>query len=402
MWQRIKNIYHLFVAIFANILFFFPSRKMRVIAVTGTDGKTTTVSLIYHILKTSGARVSMISSISAIIDDKAYDTGFHVTTPDSFSLQRFLRKARNKKSKHFVLEVTSHAIDQNRILGIPIEVGVLTNVTSEHLDYHKTYDSYLKTKIKLLNKAKISIVNGDDISYTLLSEAKTKKLPENWVTYGLTEISDYNPRNFDIKKAHLVGDFNKYNVLAAVAAVKSLGIKDEIIKKSLASFHEPIGRVEYVYQKDFSIMIDFAHTPNAFEKILSTVKPITKGKIIHVFGSAGERDVLKRPFLGEISSSYCDILILTAEDPRSEDVNKIIAEIEIGIKREQVEVIRIPDRKEAIKAAIQMAKKNDLVLITGKSQEGSMTTGNIELPWDEFKVVEDTLRNKEKIHEKDK
>ena len=394
MWQGIKNIYHFLVAVFANILFFFPSRKMKVVAVTGTDGKTTTVSLIYHILKTSGAKVSMISSIAAVIDGVSYDTGFHVTTPASFSLQRFLRKARNKKSEYFVLEVTSHAIDQNRIVGIPIKVGVLTNITNEHLDYHKTYDNYLRTKLSLLKKAKISVVNSDDSSYTLLSEAKNKKPQDNWITYGLSESSDYNPKTFDIKQARLVGDFNKYNVLAAVSTAKSLEIKDEVIKKALGSFHMPIGRVDYVYQKDFNIMIDFAHTPNAFEKILSTVRPITKGKIIHVFGSAGERDALKRPFLGEISSRYCDILVLTAEDPRSEDVNKIISEIEVGIKREQAEVIRIPDRKEAIEAAIQMAKKDDLVLITGKAQEGSMTTDKEDLPWDEFAVVDQALNRR--------
>lgn len=394
MWRKFKNTYHLLVAILANVLFLFPSRTMKVIGVTGTDGKTTTVNLIYHILETAGHKVSMVSSISAVVDGRIYDTGFHVTTPTPYALQKFLRKARKAKSEFFVLEVTSHAIDQNRIFGIPFEVGVLTNITNEHLDYHKTYDNYLKTKLSLLKKSKISIVNSDDSSYTLLSEARSKKPQENWITYGLSESSDYNPKTFDIKQARLVGDFNKYNVLAAVSAAKSLGIKDEVIKKALGSFHIPVGRVDYVYQKDFSIMIDFAHTPNAFEKILSTVRPITKGKIIHVFGSAGERDILKRPFLGEISSQYCDILVLTAEDSRSEDVNKIIAEIEVGIKKEQAEVIRIPDRHEAIEAAIQMAKKDDLVLITGKAQEGSMTTDQKELPWDEFAVVDQALKNR--------
>ncbi|HYM65649.1 MAG TPA: UDP-N-acetylmuramoyl-L-alanyl-D-glutamate--2,6-diaminopimelate ligase [Candidatus Sulfotelmatobacter sp.] len=391
MWQKVKNVYHLLVAILANFIFLFPARRIKVVAVTGTDGKTTTVNLIYHILKTAGKKVSMISSINAVIGGKVYDTGFHVTTPSSFALQRFLRRS---KSEYFVLEVTSHAIDQNRIFGVPVSVGVITNVTNEHLDYHKTYDNYLKTKASLLKKAKTSIVNTDDISYTLLSDVKNKKLPENWVTYGMSEVSDYNPKTFDIGMAKLVGDFNKYNVLASVSAAKSLGIPDETIKKALSSFHMPIGRVDYVYKKDFSIMIDFAHTPNAFKKILSTVKPLTKGRIIHVFGSAGQRDVLKRPFLGELSSTYSDIVILTAEDPRSEDVNKIIAEIEIGIKREECEVIRIPDRKEAIEAAVQMAKKGDLVLITGKAQEGSMTTNQKELPWDEFAVVEKALSNR--------
>jgi len=396
MWQKTKNIYHLVVAIFANILFFFPSRKMKIIAVTGTDGKTTTVNLIYHILKSSGAKVSMISSIAAVIDGKTYDTGFHVTTPASFALQKFLRKARNKKSEYFVLEVTSHAIDQNRIAGIAIKVGVLTNVTNEHLDYHKTYDDYLRTKLKLLEKAKIAIVNSDDSSYMFLSEVKSRKARGNWITYGLSESSDYNQSTFDIKENNLLGEFNKYNILASVAACKALGIGDESIKKALKTFHLPIGRADYVYQKDFSIMIDFAHTSNASEQILKAVRPTVKGSLIHVFGSAGERDALKRPFLGEVSSQYCDILILTAEDPRTEDVNTIITEIETGIKKGKCEVIRIPDRKEAIQAAIQMAKKNDLVLITGKSQESSMNYGKGEEPWDEYKMVEEALKAREK------
>ncbi len=396
MWQKIKNIYHFFIAIFVNILFFFPSRKMKVVAVTGTDGKTTTVSLIYHILKSSGAKVSMISSIAAVIDGKAFETGSHVTTPASFPLQRFLRKARNKKSEYFVLEVTSHAIDQNRIVGIPIKVGVLTNVTNEHLDYHKTYDNYLKTKLKLLKKAKICIVNSDDSSYMFTSEVKSKKTQENWITYGLSESSDYNKSTFDIKENNLLGEFNQYNILASVAACRALGITDESIKKALKTFREPIGRVDYVYQEDFSVMIDFAHTSNASEQILKAVRPTVKGSLIHVFGSAGERDVLKRPFLGEISSQYCDIVILTAEDPRKEDVNAIIAEIEVGVKKEKCEVIRIPDRKEAIQAAIQMAKKDDLVLITGKSQEGSMNYGKGEEPWDEYKMVKEALEARNK------
>ncbi len=399
MWQKIKNIYHFFIAIFANVLFFFPSRRMKVIAVTGTDGKTTTVNLIYHILKSSGAKVSMISSIAAVIDGKSYNTGSHVTTPASFTLQKFLRKARNKKSEYFVLEVTSHAIDQNRITGIPIKVGVLTNVTNEHLDYHKTYDNYLKTKVKLLKKAKICIVNNDDSSYMFLSEVKSQKIQKNWITYGLSESSDYNKNTFDIKENNLLGEFNQYNVLASVAACKALGITDESIKKALKTFHEPIGRVDYVYQEDFSVMIDFAHTSNASEQILKAVRPTVKGSLIHVFGSAGERDVLKRPFLGEISSQYCDILILTAEDPRKEDVNTIIAEIEIGVKKGKCEVIRIPDRKEAIQAAIQMAKKDDLVLITGKSQEGSMNYGKGEEPWDEYKMVKEALEARGKTEQ---
>src|ERR1035437_5491820 len=399
MWQKIKNVYHLFVAILANILYFFPSRGMKVIAVTGTDGKTTTVNLIYHILKSSGAKVSMISSINAVIEGKIYDTEFHRTTPTSFSLQSFFRKARNKKSEYFVLEVTSHAIDQHRIAGIPIKVGVLTNVTNEHLDYHKTYDNYLKTKTRLLKKAKTCVVNSDDSSYMFLSEVKSKKTQGNWLTYGLSESSDYNKNTFDVKDTNLLGEFNEYNVLASVAACKALGVADANIQKALKTFHLPIGRVDYVYQEDFSVMIDFAHTSNASEQILKAVRPIVQGSLIHVFGSAGERDVLKRPFLGEVSSQYCDIIILTAEDPRTEDVNKIIAEIEVGVKKGKCEVIRIPDRKEAIQAAIQMAKKDDLVLITGKSQEDSMNYGQGEVPWNEYEMVKEALEARNKTEQ---
>jgi len=394
MWQKFKNIYHLFTAITLNILFLFPSRGIKVIAVTGTDGKTTTVNLIYHIIKTAGFKVAMISSIAAVIEGKSYNTGFHVTTPNTFALQKFLSKARKANVQYFVLEVTSHAIDQNRIFGIPFEVGVLTNITNEHLDYHKTFDNYLKTKMKLLKKSKICVVNSDDSSYTLLSDAKIKRPQAKWISYGLSASSDYNPDTFDIKGANLMGDFNKYNLLASIAATKALGLKDETIKKAIKTFVMPIGRVDYVYNKNFSIMIDFAHTPNAFESILKAVRPTVKGRIIHVFGSAGDRDNLKRPFLGEISSQYCNILVLTAEDPRKEDVNKIIAEIEVGIKKDKCEVIRIPDRREAIDAAIQMAKTNDLVLITGKAQEGSMNYSNVEEPWDEFAVVENALKNR--------
>lgn len=394
MWQKIKNVYHLFAAVLVNLVFLYPSKKMKVIGVTGTDGKTTTVNLIYHILKVSGYRVSMISSIGAQIAGKTYNIGFHVTTPDTFALQRFLARARRIKSEYFILEVTSHAIDQNRIFGIDFEVGVLTNVTNEHLDYHKTYDNYLKTKTKLLKKSRICVVNSDDGSYTLLSDVKNQKPKENWITYGLSKSSDYNPETFDIKNLKLVGDFNKYNVLAAVASCRSLGIDSEQIKKALKTFRLPIGREEYVYKGDFEVMVDFAHTPNAFEQILSSLRPTVKGKLIHVFGSAGERDVLKRPYLGEISSDYSDILILTAEDPRKEDVNKIIEEIESGVKKERCEVIRIPDRKEAIQTAIKIAKKDDLVLFTGKAQESSMNYGKGEEPWDEFAAVKEALKTR--------
>lgn len=391
MWQKIKNVYHFFVAVLANVLFFFPSRGLTVIGVTGTDGKTTTVNLIYHILKESGFKVSMISSLGAKIGDKSIPTGFHVTTPSSFFMQKLLRKVKKAGSRYLVIEVTSHAIDQNRVTGVNFKIGVLTNLTSEHLDYHKTYDNYVKAKEKLLKKAKIAVVNRDDASYPLLVNAKNSKFTSDWITYGLSKNAEVNPSTFKIGDVKILGDFNKYNILAAVSAAKKLGIADENIHKALLSFDLPKGRLDFVYKGNFAIMIDFAHTPNAFKQLLKSLRPLVKGRIIHVFGSAGERDTQKRPFLGELSAGFSDIMVLTAEDPRSEDVNRIIEEIALGIENTKAEIIKIPERREAIAAAIQMAKKNDLVLITGKAQEGSMNMGKGEDPWDEYKVVDDVL-----------
>lgn len=392
MWQKTKNLYHLGMAIIANAWFKFPSRKLIVIGVTGTDGKTTTVSLIYHILHTAGFNTSMVSSVGAIIGGKTYDLAFHVTTPSPFSLQSFLDKAvmdgKASNPNYLVLETTSHALDQYRVFGIKFDVGVLTNVTHEHLDYHKTYKNYVKTKAKLLKMSKTAIANIDDGSYELISSLKS--VAPKLITYGMNENADINPKVFPFK-TNLIGEFNKYNILAAIAACRTLGVEDEKIRKGIESFVPPIGREEIVYKKDFTVMIDFAHTPNAIENILKCVRPMIKGKIIHVFGSAGARDITKRPLMGEMSSKYADTIILTAEDPRKESVEKIIVQIKSGINK-KVKVLKIEDREKAIETAIAIAKKDDLVLVTGKSHEKSMNYGQGEVAWDEYKVVKDALK----------
>lgn len=402
MWQGIKNIYHLGVAVLANIFYGFPSQKLRVIGVTGTDGKTTTTSLIYHILSSAGFNASMVTSVGAVIGGKNYDVGFHVTTPSSFGVQKFIKKAANSGSKFLVLETTSHALDQFRVFGIKFAVGVLTNVTHEHLDYHKTYENYVKTKAKLLKMAKIAVVNRDDESYVLLNakfkmqNSKLQLKTQKFVTYGVKNGADITPGNFPFKTS-LIGEFNKYNILAAVSACKALGIPDDAIRKGIESFVPPLGREDIVYQKDFKVMIDFAHTPNAFDQILSAIRPSIKRRLIHVFGSAGQRDTSKRPLMGEASSKYADIIILTSEDPRSESVEKITEEIESGIMNHELKktVLRIPDRKKAIETAIKMAEKGDFILITGKSHEKSMNYGHGEVSWDEYEVVKEGLRIKD-------
>jgi UDP-N-acetylmuramoyl-L-alanyl-D-glutamate--2,6-diaminopimelate ligase len=421
MFQKIKNIYHLGQAIIANIIYGFPGRKLTVIGVTGTDGKTTTTSIIYHILKSAGKKTAMITSVGAYIGDKVYDIGFHVTTPSPFGLQKYIRKAVDDGVEYLVLETTSHALDQNRVWGIPYKIAVLTNITHEHLDYHKSYEEYAETKFKLLNLSNICIVNKDDNSWSLITSQINSKLSfENRIiSYSLLDKeADFTPKKFPFT-TQLLGKFNQSNSLAAIAAVKMLNISDSIIRQSLATFTPPPGRQEIVYDKEFKVIIDFAHTPNAFAKILPEVKRITRGRLIHVFGSAGKRDATKRPEMGRESSHYADIIILTAEDPRNEKIEEINKAISDGINskfkfyasnevRSHIDnssrpgeldsnnkvVFEIPNRKEAIEFAINLAQKGDTVILTGKSHEKSMNLGRGEEPWDEFKVARDAIEKK--------
>ncbi len=293
--RDIKNLYHQASASLAVVYYGFPSKRLTVIGVTGTDGKTTTTHLIYDILKTAGKKSSMVSSVTAIIAGKQYDTGFHVTTPDSWMLQKFLRQAADAGQQYLVLEVTSHALDQNRVVGIDFAVGVLTNITHEHLDYHQTYQKYLKTKERLLKRAQIAVINKDDESYKYLNKQYLKI-----VTYAVKNDADFTPKKFPFITP-LPGQYNRYNCLAAIAVAKQLDIPDEIIKKTLKTFKGVKGRFEKIPTKfGFEIIIDFAHTPNAIEKVLSTLRPLVQGKIIHVFGSAGLRDYNKRHLMGEM------------------------------------------------------------------------------------------------------
>lgn len=394
--QQIKNRYHLAHAAVANFWHGFPSRGLIVIGVTGTDGKTTTVNLIHHILKSAGKDSSMISTIGAEVNGKMYDTGFHVTTPSSWKLQKFIKKisaGKTKEPKYLVLEVTSHALDQFRTWGIKFEIGVLTNVTNEHLDYHKTYENYVLTKSKLLRSSTKAILNRDDHSFELIQ--KNTDILEKALTYGMGKDSDINPYNFACV-CPMVGEFNKYNMMAAISVAISLGLTETQIKNGIKTFKAPLGRQEVVHEDGFKVMIDFAHTPNAFSEILPAVKKGIKGKLIHVFGSAGQRDIRKRPEMGKISAEYADIIILTAEDPRSESVEKISKEIEKGIKDASVReskgrLYKISDRQKAIDYAISIAKKGDLVLLTGKSHEKSMNLGHGEEPWDEYDAVEKAI-----------
>ena len=414
MIRNVKNLYHLFCAFFAALIFRYPASNLKIIGVTGTDGKTTVSHLIYEILKQAGKRVSLVSSIKAEIGGKKYDTGFHVTTPNSWLLQKFLRKAVDRGIEYIILETTSHALDQHRVFGIPYEIGVLTNVTHEHLDYHQTYENYLKTKLKLLKRAKKAIVNREDESYFEITKLRNNEIAKKKIiSYGIVR-GDITSHNFRFTTP-LAGEYNQSNCLAAIAVTKALGIKDEIIKKAILGFKGIVGRFEFIStDRDLKIIVDFAHTPNALENVLKTLRPIVEGKLIHVFGCAGLRDKSKRPIMGGISAKYADLIILTEEDCRTEDVNEIIKEIETGINKKiknkklkikntclpagtaykKLKILKIPDRQKAINKAIKLAGRGDLVLLTGKGHERSLCRGKKECLWSEHEAVKQALHLK--------
>ncbi len=388
MLRKFKNLVHAFEAEAANVAYRRPSRNIPTIGVTGTDGKTTTSSLIYHILSEAGFNPAVVTTVGAQIKDQEFDTGLHTTTPSAFALQKYIKKAVDGKCNYLVLEVTSHALDQNRVRGIDFKIGVITNITQDHLDYHGTMQNYIKAKSRLFKHSEIVVLNRDDESYVPLSElTKNKKI----YTYSLNDKASFNLKNIDIEFPESYS-FNYENFLAAVSVAKILGIPDEKIQLAINTFRFPAGRQEIVYDKDFKVVVDFAHTPNSLDSILPELKKATKGRLIHVFGAAGARDKTKRPIMGKIAAQSDDIIILTAEDPRKENIAQINEQIKSGIENFKGQIIEIPDRQKAIDLAISMAQKGDTVVITGKGHEQSMNLGHGEEPWDEKKAIEHGLK----------
>lgn len=399
-FQPLINVFHFLKAIVANIWYGFPSRKLKVIGVTGTDGKTTTTHIIYHILKAAGKKVSMVSSIYAKIGGKAFSTGLHVTTPDATFLQGLLKYAVKKGDEYFILETTSHGLDQNRNWGIKYEVGIITNITQEHLDYHKTYERYLRAKAKMLLSSKISVINKDDQSFEQLRRILNRARKKTY-TYGLKGEADFS-FNFHKEMHQSITKYNNYNYSAAYATAELLKIPPDVVKKALRSFKLPMGRYEVAYDKEFLVIIDFAHTPNSIYKLLEAVRGQmgARGKLIHVFGSAGLRDQEKRPAMGAASGKFADIVILTEEDYRTENPLKICSEIAFGLRRKGFKETSskfvfahpkiyavIVNRRKAIEKAIRVAKRGDVIVLTGKSHEQSLARGRREYPWNEKRIV---------------
>lgn len=392
--KAINLLRHLPTAVLANLIYGFPSKKMTVIGVTGTDGKTTTVNMIYQILKSAGKAVSMVSTINAEIAGKSYDTGFHVTNPDPMLLQKFIKLAKTQNQQYLVLEVTSHGLDQFRAWGVKFDIGVITNITHEHLDYHGNWENYFKAKASLIKKVRIAVLNRSEKHFERLKKLTSGKV----VSFGLTKQADFYPLKFPLKLA-LPGEYNLQNAMAASAAAVNLGIDSKIIKSALESFNTLEGRMnEISNDRGIKIYVDFAHTPFALEQSLKALRPKTSGQLIAVFGSAGARDVEKRGLMGGISAKLADLSVITAEDPRGE-LEKINAQILEGAQKNRGElgknVFIEGDRQKAINLALNtLAKKGDVVGIFGKGHEKSLNyDGKTETPWSDHEAVKKALKH---------
>ncbi len=418
--QSIKNIYHLFQAILANVWYGFPSKKIKIIGVTGTNGKTTTVQMIARILEEAGKKVAIASTINFKMNDEEEINKTKFTTLSSFQVQKFIKKAIKNGCEYLVLETSSHSLDQYRTWGIQYAAAVITNVTREHLDYHKNMEEYRKAKCKLFKNIRTAVINLD------------MERPEEYLDCGAENIFGYTAsvvnkqfsnsklqiikaENIELEIRHtkfkvqdidftlnLLGKFNIENALAATCVGLSEGIDLEIIKTALEKITLVPGRMEKIEnEKGLNIIIDYAVTPDSLEKLYELISRINikKSKIIAVFGSCGERDRGKRPMMGEIVSRMADYVIVTNEDPYNEDPLQIINEVAAGIKNkiEGESFWKIFERREAIKKALRIAKPGDFIIITGKGAEETMAIGKKRIPWNDKRVICEELKKIEEI-----
>lgn len=391
----------------------FPADHLTLVGVTGTDGKTSTVNYIFRIMKAAGLAAGMVSTVNAVIGDQALDTGFHVTTPEIFDLMSYLRQMVDAGLTHAVLETTSHGLAARRALGTDFDIGVVTNVTHEHLDYHGSYQAYLAAKGLLFEglsapKHKthplepLAVLNRDDRSYDYLAGvAKVRQVTYGGDSANTVWASDVQDTPESLRyRAHgpgfeipvetaLIGNYNVSNGLAAIAAaVLGLGLPPEAAQAGIKSLPGVPGRMERIAMgQDFLAVVDFAHTPFALEAALKAGRRLTAGRIVAVFGSAGLRDKEKRRMMAEVSAQLADLTVLTAEDPRTESLDDILAEMAAGAQSkggvEGETFYRRRDRGEAIRFALDLARPGDLVIALGKGHEQSMCFIETEYPWDD-------------------
>lgn len=399
-----------------------PSKNLKIIGVTGTNGKTTTCNMIAKILQKANYKVGLATTINFMIGEKEWTNQTKMTTVSPFALQKFLKECVRGGCHWVIIETTSHAIAQYRNYGINYDVSVLTNVTHDHLDYHKTFEEYRKMKAKMFSSGNsINIINVDDKSAQFFADLPAKKV----LTYGTDQpesgrlvrpkilgkkillepasslVSVVTPIGQIAYELKLPGKFNIYNALAATAVAVALNIHLSVCKQALESIDNIPGRMEKVdLGQSFTVLIDYAHTSDALEQIYRTLEMAKKARIIAVLGACGDRDKTKRPILGALAGRFADIVIVTDEDPYTEDKVKIIEEVAAGVPRgadpknpkiSGQNFYKELDRKKAIGKAINLAYKDDIVIITGKGAEECMVVGHEKIPFSDKKIAKEFL-----------
>lgn len=417
LFQRIEPAGHLVEAVFWNVLYGFPGRNMKVIGVTGTNGKTTTTYLIHHMLVEAGYNAGLMTTVAYGVGNDIKQQMHHYTNVPVRELMQRLRWMKAQEMDWLVLETTSQALVQHRTWGVPYSVAVLTNITHEHLDYHKTFERYVAAKRRLFKLAErnkkglqVGVANADDPNGELFATTTSNPLlygigqgdvravdvemDKNGIRYR-AETSD---ETYHITSS-LAGSFNVSNTLAAVSVGRTLGLTKLQIEQGISSLRQVEGRMVTVDEgQPFGVIIDYAHTPDSFEKLFKDLRPVTKGKLIVMFGSAGRRDETKRAEQGRLAAKYADVVVLTEEDDRDCDglaiLEDIAAGVEEGGKTRGENLFLVHDRKEAIAFALGCAtSSDDTVLLLGKGHEKTIERANGENPWDELGVAKDVLRS---------
>ena len=396
----------------------YPASKMRMIGVTGTNGKTTTTHIIAHLLRSQGYTVGVIGTVHILIDDQSYP--IHNTTPDVADLQQILQQMVDAGVTHCIMEVSSHALALGRTAGVEYDTAVFTNLTQDHLDFHKTFDNYLAAKAKLFKQVSASyqvkegkgaVINVDDAYGQSIVDVTTSPM----ITYStegkgsmnasdltVTAKSSQFTLNYDGKSypisTKIAGMFNVYNTLAAVGATLYEGLSMEEIVKGLATFTAVPGRFELIEEgQDFAVVVDYAHTPDGLENILQTAKKIVENRILVVFGCGGDRDATKRPIMGRIAAQFGDRVFVTSDNPRTEDPVQIVKDVEVGVREglhDDVTYEVIVDRREAIHKAIAEATTGDVVIIAGKGHEDYQILKDETIHFDDREVAREALKER--------
>ncbi len=411
--RPILNFYHLLVAIAANVRYGFPARNARVIMVTGTNGKTTTAAIIAKMLMHAGHKVgALTTAFYAFGDDKLEPNTSNRTVDDVFKIQALFARMKAAGCEYIVVEVTSQALDQHRVWGVPVDVAVMTNLTQDHLDYHGTMERYAEAKGKLFaSHPKLIVLNRDDAWFDFFNQYPAE---DRRVTYGTHEDATCRIAKVELRKegsdvellfenehelamhVALPGKFNVYNATAAAAVGYYLMLEPQQITDGIAALESVPGRLERVDEgQKFEVIVDYAHTPDALQNLLDTLKHLTKGDLWLVFGATGNRDRGKRPIMGEVVAKIADHIVLTDEEPYDEDPTAIRLAVKEGIDKAStgVDVQEVADRREAMETAIKAAKPGDTIAITGMGHEQFRVVAGERLPWSDTEVAREILKS---------